>query len=124
MRTKEKKGPVRNFTFLKSADKELTERSADTGRTMTMVLEDLLLGRRQFNPETERFLQSEIERTGRSRNEIIEAAMVAYQAAGHPSNDQLQIGFQHPASSKTDNDRRAGIAIAERELERRKARRE
>lgn len=48
MRTKEKKGPVRNFTLEKAADRELVERSGDTGRTMTKILEDLLLGRRQL----------------------------------------------------------------------------
>lgn len=41
-----------------------------------------------------------------------------------PEDKNDQIGFQHHANSKPDDDRRAGIAIAERELERRKPRRE
>lgn len=83
-----------------------------------MILEDLLLGRRQFNPETERFLLAEVERTGRSRNEIIEAALVAYQAADPKAADQ--IGFQHASNSKHDKDRRGLVELMEREHDKKK----
>jgi hypothetical protein len=44
---------------------------------MTLIIEDLLLGRRQFAPEIERFIEDEIQRTAKSRNQIIEAALSA-----------------------------------------------
>ena len=78
----ERKAKLRNFTFVESADRRLVELKRETGKDMTLILEDLLLGRRQLSPQTEQFLQSEIERTGHSRNAIIESALANYKAKG------------------------------------------
>ena len=71
----EKKGPLRNFTFVENADKRLLELKKETGKTMTAVIEDLLLGRRQFRPEVENFISEQMARFKRPRNEIIETAL-------------------------------------------------
>lgn len=42
---------------------------------MTAVIEDLLLGRRQFRPEVETFIAEQVEKFKKPRNEIIEAAL-------------------------------------------------
>lgn len=76
--TEENKAGVRNFTFLKSADDRLLELADLTGKTMTKVLEDLLLGKRQFGPGLEKFIQSEVGRTGHDRALIIETALTFY----------------------------------------------
>jgi hypothetical protein len=73
MRRKKNKGPLRNFNFLKEADDELLRRAE--GIDMVVVLEDLLLDRRQFSRSIEDFIATEIKRTGRPRREIIEAAL-------------------------------------------------
>jgi len=64
---KELKAPLRNFTFLPAADRELVRLKVVTGKNMTAVLEDLILGRRQFGEQIERFLDGEMARTGKSR---------------------------------------------------------
>ncbi len=76
-KNEEKKGPLRNFKFIESADQKLLSLKEETGRDMTLILEDFLLGRRQFRPEIERFIQEEMDRTSRPREEIIEAALIA-----------------------------------------------
>jgi hypothetical protein len=43
MKTKKDRGPLRNFRLIKDADDELVSQSNVTGRTMTKVLERLLL---------------------------------------------------------------------------------
>lgn len=73
--TKENKGPLRNFTFLESADRRLNELKKESGKTMTAVIEDLLLGRRQFRPEVENFISEQMTKFKRPRNEIIETAL-------------------------------------------------
>jgi len=71
----EKKGPLRNFTFLEAADKRLLELKKETGKTMTAIIEDLILGRRQFSAEIERFIAEQMARHHRPRNEIVESAL-------------------------------------------------
>ena len=77
MRAKKNKGPLRNFHFLKQADEVLLQLTEQTGRDLVVVLEDLLLQRRQFSPHIEKFLADEANRSGRSRTQIIEAALIA-----------------------------------------------
>lgn len=50
---KETKEKLRNFTFVKSADDELVRQSDESGKTMTAVIEDHLLGRRQHSEPVE-----------------------------------------------------------------------
>jgi len=78
MNAPKEKGPLRNFNFAKEADDRLLQLKEDTGRDMTKILEDYLLGRRQFRPEIELFLKDEKARTNRTREEIIEAALTIY----------------------------------------------
>lgn len=75
---RELKAPLRNFTFLPAADRELARLKAVTGKNMTAVLEDLILGRRQFGEQIESFLTAEAARTGRSRHEIVELAVLMF----------------------------------------------
>jgi len=72
---KEAKAGLRNFNFVKSADEKLSRMSAQTGRTMTVIIEDLILGRRQFSPEIEEFIENECRRTRRPREQVIEACV-------------------------------------------------
>ena len=73
---------MRNFTFLPAADRELVRLKVVTGKNMTAVLEDLILGRRQFGEQIERFLDGEMARTGKSRHEIIELAVLLFFTGG------------------------------------------
>jgi len=82
MRARKNKGPLRNFRFLKEADEALMELVDKTGRVQVVVLEDLLLQRRQFSPHIEEFLESEAKRSGKSRLQIIEAALLASMPSG------------------------------------------
>ena len=75
---KKLKAGLRNFTFEREADDELLRLKAVTGKNMTAVLEDLILGRRQFGEQIESFLTAEAARTGRSRHEIIELAILMF----------------------------------------------
>lgn len=72
---KENKSAGRNFKFIESADKRLEELANESGKTMTAVIEDLLLGRRQFRPEVESFISEQMAKFKRPRNEIIETAL-------------------------------------------------
>jgi hypothetical protein len=74
----------RYFKFSKEADAELTRQAAETGKPMKTVLEDLLLGRRQFASDVEVFLREESGRTGLSRKQIVEVALT--RAARESSN--------------------------------------
>lgn len=65
----------RTFKFTKDADQALVNLKEMTGRTMTLVLEDFLLGRRQFAEEIELWLAAECQHSGRKRQEIIENAL-------------------------------------------------
>ena len=56
---KKLKAGLRNFTFEREADDELLRLKAVTGKNMTAVLEDLILGRRQFGEQVESFLNAE-----------------------------------------------------------------
>ena len=76
MHRKKNKGPLRNFFFLKEADASLLHRAEQRGQDMVVVLEDLLLDRRQLSPALERFILQECQRTGLSRRDIIEAALL------------------------------------------------
>lgn len=73
----EKKGKLRNFTFVESADARLVKLKQDTGKDMTLILEDLILGRRQFSPDIETFISEEIARTRHSREHVIETLLYA-----------------------------------------------
>lgn len=76
-KNEERKAGLRNFTFYESADNRLKELEKETGKTMTAVIEDLLLGRRQFSPEIETFITEEVARTGQPRNRVIETSLYA-----------------------------------------------
>ena len=75
---KDLKAPLRNFTLCKPADEELARLKVVTGKNMTAVLEDLILGRRQFGEQVESFLTAEALRTGMSRHEIVELAVLMF----------------------------------------------
>ncbi len=77
------KAAGRNFKFLKRADDELERQAKESGKTMTAVLEDLLLGRRQFRPEVESFIAEQMAKFKRPRNEIIETALYVAMKLGH-----------------------------------------
>ena len=87
MRTRKDKGPLRNYRFLKEADKALLELVKRTGRVQTVVLEDLLLHRREFSPHIEEFLAAEAKRSGMSRIQIIEAALLAAMPRARSSSE-------------------------------------
>lgn len=72
---KEKKGPLRNFHLVESADAAMNRRADRHGKTYTKVMEDLLLGRRLFGDEVESFITRECARTGVDRWTVIESAM-------------------------------------------------
>lgn len=76
MRAKKDKGPLRNFYFLRPADEALVFRSRETGRDMVVILEDLILDRRQFNPIVEQFLAKEAKALGLSRQKVIDALLL------------------------------------------------
>ena len=101
---------MRNFTFLPAADRELVRLKVVTGKNMTAVLEDLILGRRQFGEQIERFLDGEMARTGKSRHEIIELAVLLFlqaappQRAGRRSAD-LSLSRERPQGSSLPNGR-------------------
>ena len=78
IKKRELKAPLRNFTLEQAADNELVRLKNVTGKNMTAVLEDLILVRRQFGEQIETFLNAEQERTGRSRREIVEMALLMF----------------------------------------------
>ena len=92
---RELKAPLRNFTFLPAADRELARLKAVTGKNMTAVLEDLILGRRQFGEQIERFLDGEMARTGKSRHEIIELAVLLFFTGGTAPADRAAVSGPH-----------------------------
>ncbi|MGA3266267.1 MAG: hypothetical protein ABSE16_05540 [Verrucomicrobiota bacterium] len=116
MRPKKNKGPLRNYHFLKEADEALMELVEKTGRVQVVVLEDLLLQQRQFGPLIEQFLADESKRTGKSRAQLIEAALLdrmsralgsslapgsAETGAPSPSDDELATVVVPTVSSQS-----------------------
>jgi hypothetical protein len=87
MRPRKDKGPLRNYRFLKEADEALLKLVKKTGRVQTVVLEDLLLHRREFSPHIEEFLAAEAKRSGQSRIQIIEAALLAAMPRARSSSE-------------------------------------
>lgn len=78
MREIENKARLRNFRLKQEADEALLRLRDETGKDMTDVIEDLLLGKRQFRPDLEAFIVVEMLRTQTSRNDVIEAALKHY----------------------------------------------
>jgi hypothetical protein len=78
MRARKDKGPLRNFNFLKEADKNLLRLADDSGRDMVVILEDFLLNRRQFSPAIEYFIVTEAKTLGLPRQQIIETALLDF----------------------------------------------
>lgn len=69
---------LRNFQLGKDADRLLWDKTIGIGRDMTGFIKDLILGRRQFSPDIEKFLSDEIIRSGKSRSQIIESAVLLF----------------------------------------------
>lgn len=80
--SREAKGDLRNFRFVKSADDELSRQSDKTGRTMTAIIEDYLLNRREFPEHLQLWLDHESARTKLSQREILHCALLYYASNG------------------------------------------
>lgn len=91
----------RNFRFPADVDRKLWDTAHKAGKTMTMVVNDYVLDRRQFDGKTESILADAVEK-GEDRKAYIEKAIQFYakETSELTAKESAALGLPAPLVGK------------------------